>query len=110
MAILGLSIGMFVSTFTTKYRDLQYLLNFGIQLLMYATPIVYPASAVKGKLSAILLLNPMTGIIEGFKFAFLGCGQWNWMMISYSAIFGILLLAVSFELFARVEKGFMDTV
>lgn len=110
MATLGLAIGMFVSSFTTKYRDLQYLLNFGIQLLMYATPIVYPVSAVSGKLRDILMLNPMTGIVEGFKYAFLGCGQWNWGMIGYSASFGIVLLLIALELFGRVEKGFMDTV
>jgi lipopolysaccharide transport system permease protein len=110
MATLGLAIGMFVSAFTTKYRDLQYLLNFGIQLLMYATPIVYPVSVVKGKLQDILMLNPMTGIIEGFKYAFLGCGEWSWGMLAYSATFGLILLAISLELFGKVEKGFMDTV
>jgi lipopolysaccharide transport system permease protein len=110
MAILGLAIGMFVSTFTTKYRDLQYLLTFGVQLLMYATPIVYPISAVEGTLKKVILLNPMTGIVEGFKFAFLGCGEWNFGMLAYSAGFGLVLLIIAFELFGRVEKAFMDTV
>ena len=110
MAILGLAIGMFVSTFTTKYRDLQYLLTFGIQLLMYATPIVYPISAVEGTLKKVILLNPMTGIVEAFKYAFLGCGEWNIGMLAYSAGFGLVLLVVALELFGRVEKAFMDTV
>jgi lipopolysaccharide transport system permease protein len=92
MGILGLAIGMLISTFTTKYRDFQYLITFGIQLLMYATPIVYPSSMVKGIWHDILVLNPMTGIVEGFRYSFLGTGSFQWGMIGYSFVFSILLL------------------
>jgi lipopolysaccharide transport system permease protein len=110
MAILGLGMGMVISSFTTKYRDLVYLVTFGVQLMMYATPIVYPVSMVKGKLLDIILLNPMTGVVEGFRYAFLGCGQFNVGMLAYSATFAIVLLAIAISLFNRVEKSFMDTV
>ena len=110
MGILGLAIGMLISTFTTKYRDFQYLITFGIQLLMYATPIVYPSSMVKGIWHDILVLNPMTGIVEGFRYSFLGTGSFEWGMIGYSFVFSILLLAISVVLFNKVEKKFMDTV
>jgi lipopolysaccharide transport system permease protein len=110
MGILGLAVGMLISTFTTKYRDFQYLISFGIQLLMYATPIVYPSSMVKGVWHDILVLNPMTGIVEGFRYSFLGSGSFQWGMIGYSLIFSLLLLAVAVVLFNKVEKKFMDTV
>lgn len=110
MGILGLSIGMLISTFTTKYRDFQYLISFGIQLLMYATPIVYPSSMVKGVWHDILVLNPMTGIVEGFRFSFLGSGSFQWGMIGYSLIFSLSLLVLAVVLFNKVEKKFMDTV
>ncbi len=110
MGILGLAIGMLISTFTTKYRDFQYLIAFGIQLLMYATPIVYPSSMVKGVWHDILVLNPMTGIVEGFRYSFLGTGSFQWGMIGYSFIFSIVMLSISVVLFNKVEKKFMDTV
>jgi lipopolysaccharide transport system permease protein len=110
MAMLGLSMGMIISSFTTKYRDLAYLITFGVQLMMYATPIVYPVSMVKGKLLEIILLNPMTGIVEGFRYAFLGCGEFHWGMIAYSFSFAAVALVIAISLFNRVEKSFMDTV
>lgn len=110
MAILGLGMGMVISSFTTKYRDLAYLVTFGVQLMMYATPIVYPVSMVKGKLLDIILLNPMTGVVEGFRYAFLGCGEFNVGMLAYSATFALVLLMIAISLFNRVEKSFMDTV
>ena len=110
MAVLGLGMGMVISSFTTKYRDLAYLVSFGVQLMMYATPIVYPISMVKGKMLEILMLNPMTGVVEGFRFAFLGCGEFNFSMLTYSAVFALVLLTIAISLFNRVEKSFMDTV
>jgi lipopolysaccharide transport system permease protein len=110
MATLGLGMGMIISSFTTKYRDLAYLVTFGVQLMMYATPIVYPVSMVKGKLLDIILLNPMTGVVEGFRYAFLGCGEFNVGMLAYSATFAIVLLMIAISLFNKVEKSFMDTV
>ena len=110
MALLGLGAGMIISSFTTKYRDLAYLVTFGVQLLMYATPVVYPLSMVKGKLLSIILLNPMTGIVEGFRYGFLGTGSFEWGMLAYSFSFAAVMLVIAISLFNRVEKSFMDTV
>ncbi len=110
MALLGLGAGMIISSFTTKYRDLAYLVTFGVQLLMYATPVVYPLSMVKGKLLSIILLNPMTGIVEGFRYGFLGTGSFEWGMLLYSFSFAAVMLVIAISLFNRVEKSFMDTV
>lgn len=110
MALLGLGAGMIISSFTTKYRDLAYLVTFGVQLLMYATPVVYPLSMVQGKLLQVILLNPMTGIVEGFRYGFLGTGSFEWGMLAYSFSFALVMLIVAISLFNRVEKSFMDTV
>jgi len=109
-ACFGFSIGILISSLTTKYRDLTFLVGFGIQLLMYVTPIVYPMSAIPGKYKIIVYLNPMSSIIECFKYMFLGIGNWDWLALSYSAIVMAVLLFISLILFKRVEKTFMDTV
>ncbi len=110
MAGLGLGFGILISSLTTKYRDLTFLVGFGVQLMMYASPIVYPLSVVPGKYKFILLLNPVTSIIEAFKFTFLGTGIWNWNALLYSIIFMIILVLLSVIVFKKVEKTFMDTV
>lgn len=113
MAGLGLGFGIFISSLTTKYRDFQFLIIFGVQLFMYATPIVYPLSLAKEKLGTyawIALANPMTSIIEAMKFAFLGQGELNWMYLGYSSIFMLLLLFIGVITFNKVEQNFMDTV
>ena len=110
MAILGLSIGLIISSMTTKYRDLVHLVAFGVQLMMYATPVVYSSSIVEGKLRTLLFLNPMTGIIEGFRYAFLGTGTFDFQMLAYSFIVTIVLFVIAIITFNRVEKVFMDTV
>ena len=110
MACLGLGCGVIVSSMTTKYRDLSLLVTFGVQLWMYATPVVYPISMVSGKLAVFMALNPMTAIIEVFRHAFLG-GQliplWYWGTSIGTTIF---LLLLGIVLFSKVEKNFMDTV
>ncbi len=110
MACLGLGCGIIVSSMTTKYRDLSLLVTFGVQLWMYATPVVYPISMVSGKLAVFMALNPMTAIIEVFRHAFLG-GQliplWYWGTSIGTTIF---LLLLGIVLFSKVEKNFMDTV
>lgn len=113
MAALGLGLGLMISSLTTKYRDLQFLIAFGIQLFMYATPVVYPLSLVREKLGEyawIAFLNPMSAIIETFKYGFLGKGVFdlNGFMLSAGVIIVILILGVF--TFNRVEKSFMDTV
>ena len=113
MAALGLGFGIIISSLTTKYRDFQFLISFGIQLFMYATPIVYPLSLAKEKLGAyswIATANPMTSIIETMKFAFLGEGIFSWNNLAYSLTFSLVLLFLGVIVFNRVEKTFMDTV
>ncbi len=110
MALLGLGSGIFVSSLTTKYRDLSFAMNFAVQLWMYATPIVYPLSIVSEKYRWVYLLNPMTSVIEVFRYGFLGAGvvKLPYILTSWGITLGILL--VSLLLFTRIEKDFMDTV
>ncbi len=110
MAVLGLSAGMIISALTTKYRDLAFLIGFGIQLLMYATTVIFPLSAAPEKYKWIIKLNPMTSIIETFRFGFLGKGSFSWASICYSATVAIVLLISGIIIFNRVEKDFVDTV
>lgn len=110
MGFLGLACGIIISSMTTKYRDLKFLVGFGVQLLMYATPIVYPLSIVPEKYKWIIIANPVTSIVETFKFAFLGIGDFNIWYLVYSLIFTIILFFVGLVVFHKVEKSFMDTV
>ncbi|MGM9506778.1 ABC transporter permease [Larkinella sp. GY13] len=110
MGFMGLGLGMLVSAMTTRYRDLQYLVEFGVQLLMYATPVILPLSAVPEKYKFIMLINPMTGVIETFKYGFLGIGTFSWGLLGYSAGFTIIVFLVGLMIFNRTEKNFMDTV
>lgn len=110
MAGLGLGFGIIVSSLTTRYRDLQQLISFGVQLAMYATPVVYPLSMVGEKYRWIVLANPMTAIVETFRTAFLGSGTAEIAHLAYSFGFMLMLLFAGLILFQRVEKTFMDTV
>jgi lipopolysaccharide transport system permease protein len=110
MAGLGLGVGIVVSSLTTRYRDLQNLVGFGTQLLMYATPIIYPASAVPDRYRLLIQANPMTAIVETFREAFLGSGTVSVGGLLYSLAVMLVLLAVGLLLFNRVEQTFMDTV
>ncbi len=110
MAGMGLGLGIIISSMTTKYRDLQNLVVFGVQLLMYATPVIFPLSFFGGKLRTLVLLNPMTSIVETFKYAFLGSGTFNWLYLGYSAGFTLVILFIGLILFNKVERSFMDTV
>ena len=117
MAGLALGFGILFSSLTTKYRDLQVLFSFVVQLWMYATPIVYPLSKTKSMYWAglpvhkLMCLNPVTPVIETFKYGFLGTGEfvgWRWMIYSFS--FMIVLLTLGMVVFNKVQKSFMDTV
>lgn len=110
MALLGLGVGMVVSSLTTKYRDLSFLVTFGIQLLMYASPIVYPLSIVPIKYKWIILINPMTSIIETFKHGFIGAGVFEPFWLIYSFVISVLLFFIGVKIFNKVEKSFIDTV
>ena len=110
MAGLALGLGIIISSMTTKYRDLKFLLTFGVQLLMYATPVIYPLSSIHEKWRFLIYCNPMTAIIETFRFSFLGIGSFSWGHLAYSAIFTIITLSAGIIIFNRVEQTFMDTV
>ena len=111
LAGLGLGFGILVSSMTTKYRDLIILFTFIVQLWMYATPIVYPISMVpEGTLRTIIMANPMTSIIEAFKYATLGQGYFSWLALGYSFTFMSVLLILGVVVFNKVQRSFMDTV
>lgn len=110
MAALGLGCGIIVSSLTTRYRDFVHLVGFGVQLWMFVTPVVYPASLIPAEMKWLLFLNPMASIIETFRFAFHGIGIFDGKQMLASAGITILILAIGIVLFTRVEKSFADTV
>ena len=110
LAALALGFGIIISSMTTKYRDLAVLVTFGVQLWMYATPVVYPASQIGGKLKTLMMLNPVSPIVESFRYAFLGSGSIPWNYLGISVLTTLVVLFAGVVLFSRVEKTFMDTV
>lgn len=110
MAGLGLGLGILISSLTTKYRDFTFLISFGVQLLMYASPIVYPISIVSDKYRFWIMLNPISSIIESFKYIFLGSGYFSLYELAYSFVFMLVVLMLSVIVFNKVERTFMDTV
>lgn len=110
LALLAFGMGVTISSLTTKYRDLKYLLTFGIQLFMYATPVIYPISEIPPKYQSLILLNPLSSIIETFRFALTGTGFFSINYLIYSIVFCFALLSIGILMFNRVESSFMDTV
>ncbi len=110
LAGLSLGFGILISSLTTKYRDLTLLFSFIVQLWMYATPVIYPLSVMSAKRQWIMGLNPLTSIIETFKYGTLGTGIFSWGMLAYSFGFMIVLLAIGIIVFNKVQRSFMDTV
>lgn len=110
MAALGLGVGIIVSSLTTKYRDLVFLTGFGVQLWMYATPVVYPLSVVPDKWKWLVVINPMAPVVETFRQAFLGAGGVDGLQLGVSLIITAGLLVSGIILFSRIEKSFVDTV
>ena len=113
LGCLGLGFGMIISSLTTKYRDLRFLITFGVQLWMYATPVIYPLSVMKNtypKYIWVLVVNPLTAILETFKYAFTGVGEFNWLYLSYSIAFTVLILLFGIVIFNRVQRNFMDVI
>lgn len=110
MAAMGLGAGMIISATTTKYRDLAFLVTFGIQLLMYATTVIYPLSVVSQKYRLLIEANPMTALIETFRYGFLGKGTFSWGAFGYSSAVTLFLLLFGIIIFNKVEKNFVDTV
>lgn len=110
VSLLGLSIGLVFSSLTTKYRDMSFVLGFGIQLLMYCSPIIFPLDYFSPKIKTIILLNPISSYVELFKYIWIGHGQLIPWAILYSILFTIVLFIVGTMLFNRIERSFMDTV
>jgi lipopolysaccharide transport system permease protein len=113
MAFLGLGLGMIVSAMTTRYRDLQFLVVFGVQLLMYGTVVIYPLSSVEARFrhhSWLVKYNPMTPLIETFRLGFLGQGTFSWGLLGYAAGITVFILLFGFLIFNKVERSFVDTI
>jgi lipopolysaccharide transport system permease protein len=110
LAGLGLGIGIIIASLTTKYRDLTYLVAFGVQLLMYLTPVIYPLSSVTGKMRLVIISNPVSAVIESFRYSFFPVGDFQWHHLIYSAVVMVAFLFLGLLLFNRIEKNFMDTV
>lgn len=109
-ALLGMGCGLIISSVTTKYRDLNVLVSFGVSLWMYITPVVYPVSQVPESLRTLFLLNPVAPIIEAFRYSFLGSGAFPGIYLLISAVFTVVLLFLGIIVFNQVEKNFIDTV
>jgi lipopolysaccharide transport system permease protein len=107
---LSLGLGIIFSSLTAKYRDLTFLLQFGVQLWMYITPVIYPLNSISSDKQWIVMLNPMSSIIETFKYSAYGSGVFSWFWLLYSIGCMVILLIVGIIVFNKIEKGFMDTV
>jgi lipopolysaccharide transport system permease protein len=110
MAGLGLGFGIIISSLTTKYRDLRFLVLFGVELLMFATPVIYPTSSIPSQYQTLIQFNPMSPVVEAFRYAYLGAGTVNPGQLAYSFGFMLLVIVLGVIIFNRVEATFMDTV
>jgi lipopolysaccharide transport system permease protein len=110
LAILSLGFGLIISAMTTKYRDLTFLIQFAIQLWMYITPVIYPISQIPDKYRWVIMANPVSSVVEAFKYGFTGSGSFYPNGILYSGVFAIVLFFIGVAIFNRTEKTFMDTV
>lgn len=110
MALLGLGLGLIITAMTTKYRDLSFLVTFGVQLMMYMTTVIFPLSAAPDKYKYLINLNPMTGMIEAFRYAFLGKGEFTAWSLGYSAAVTIIIMILGVVIFNKTEKSFVDTI
>lgn len=110
LAGLALGFGIIISSLTTKYRDLTILFTFIVQLWMYATPVIYPLSTMSAKQQSIMVLNPVTAIVETFKYGTMGVGTFDWGHLAYSFGFMVVILGIGIVVFNKVQRSFMDTV
>ncbi len=110
MALLGLGLGLIITAMTTKYRDLSFLVQFGVQLLMYMTTVIYPLSAAPAKYRWLIELNPMTGMIETFRYAFLGKGEFTAWGLGYSVLVTLVIMFAGVVIFNKTERNFVDTI
>ena len=110
MAVISMGIGLILSAMTTKYKDLNQLISFVIQLFMYITPVIYPSSSIPKNYQWIGQLNPLASLFDYMRFAYLGVGDFNMSMLVYPTIFSVVILAIGVVVFNKVQKTFMDTV
>lgn len=113
LAGLSLGFGIIISSLTTKYRDLKFLISFAIQLWMYATPVIYPLSVMEGNYKKYMWLiqaNPLTSVMETFRYGFMGQGTFSWLSLGYSALMTLVILLIGILIFNRVERSFMDII
>lgn len=110
MAAMALGIGMIISSLTNKYRDLTFLVGFGIQLLMYAAPVIYPVSSLPDSYRKWVMLNPMSQVIEIARLGLLGEGYFSWLSFTYTIVVTFLILLTGTIVFNKIEKNFIDTV
>ena len=110
MALISMGIGLILSSMTTKYKDLNQLIGFGVQLFMYATPVIYPSSSVPLDYQWVVELNPLVGLFDYMRFAYLGVGEFTILDLVYPSIFSIVILVIGVLVFNKTQKTFMDTV
>ncbi len=110
MALISMGIGLILSAMTTKYKDLNQLIGFGVQLFMYATPVIYPSSSVPVAYQWVIQWNPLVGLFNYMRYAYLGIGQFSVITLIYPTVFSISILALGVLVFNKVQKTFMDTV
>ncbi len=110
MAIISMGIGLILSAMTTKYKDLNQLIAFGVQLFMYATPVIYPSSSIPSNYKWIINLNPLVGLFDYMRYAYLGIGQFSATALAYPTVFAVAILAIGVVIFNKTQKTFMDTV
>lgn len=110
MAVISMGIGLILSSMMTKYKDLNQLISFGVQLAMYATPVIYPSSSVPADYKWVVNLNPLVGLFDYMRYAYLGIGQFSASSLVYPSVFAVVILAIGVVVFNKTQKTFMDTV
>ena len=110
MAVISMGIGLILSAMTTKYKDLNQLISFGVQLFMYATPVIYPSSSVPKHYIWLVNLNPLGGLFDYMRYAYLGVGDFSLGLLLYPSFFGVVILIIGILVFNKVQKTFVDTV
>ena len=110
MALIAMGVGLILSSMTTKYKDLNQLITFGVQLFMYATPVIYPSSSIPKNYAWLINLNPLVALFDFMRYAYLGVGNFSMGLLIYPSIFAICILAAGILVFNKVQKTFMDTV
>lgn len=110
MALISMGIGLILSSMTTKYKDLNQLISFGVQLFMYATPVIYPSSSVPADYVWVVELNPLVGLFDYMRYAYLGIGSFSISSLLYPSLFSVVIMILGILVFNKTQKTFMDTV